>query len=75
MHEQLGLEIDAGYCPHAAGPPVCWCRKPLPGLLLEFAMERGMRLEDCIMVGAGAADRTMAQRLRMRFTDSGEFFG
>ena len=19
-------------CPHAAGPPVCWCRKPLPGL-------------------------------------------
>mgnify|MGYP003694751671 CR=1 FL=1 len=21
---------DVLYCPHGAGPPVCWCRKPLP---------------------------------------------
>ena len=75
VRQQLGLEIDAGYCPHAAGPPVCWCRKPLPGLVLEFAMGLGLRLEDCIMVGAGTADRTMAQRLRMTFADAGEFFG
>lgn len=74
MRELLGLEIDVGYCPHDAGPPVCWCRKPLPGLLLEFSLRHGVRLEDSIMVGPGAADRTMAQRLRMRLVEPGEFF-
>ena len=24
-------------CPHPGGPPVCWCRPPLPGLILAFA--------------------------------------
>jgi hypothetical protein len=47
----------------------------LPGLVLEFAIGRELRLEDCIMVGAGAADRTMAQRLRMTFANAAEFFG
>ncbi|HEY2437757.1 MAG TPA: aldo/keto reductase, partial [Solirubrobacteraceae bacterium] len=29
--------IESALCPHAAGPPVCWCRPPLPGLPLAFA--------------------------------------
>jgi len=29
--------FDAGICPHAAGPPSCWCRPPLPGLWVAFA--------------------------------------
>ena len=32
LREQLGVPIEFEYCPHDAGPPVCWCRKPLPGL-------------------------------------------
>ena len=28
--ERLGLDVDVEYCPHEAGPPRCWCRKPLP---------------------------------------------
>ena len=24
-------------CPHPGGPPICWCRPPLPGLVLEHA--------------------------------------
>jgi hypothetical protein len=47
----------------------------LPGLVLEFAIGRELRLEDCIMVGAGRADRTMAQRLHMTYADAREFFG
>lgn len=74
VREILGLDLEAGYCPHDAGPPVCWCRKPLPGLLLEFSMRHGVRLEDSIMVGPGAADRTMAQRLRMTLVEPGAFF-
>ena len=32
MCDLLGVDIEVEYCPHAAGPPACWCRKPLPGL-------------------------------------------
>jgi aryl-alcohol dehydrogenase-like predicted oxidoreductase/histidinol phosphatase-like enzyme len=74
IRELLGLEIDAGYCPHDAGPPVCWCRKPLPGLVLELGMRHNVQLEDSIMVGRSAADRTMAQRLGMTLVDPDEFF-
>ncbi len=24
--------VESALCPHAAGPPACWCRPPLPGL-------------------------------------------
>ena len=75
LRELLGVEIDFGYCPHEAGPPVCWCRKPLPGLVLEFAARRGVRLEDCVVVGRSAADRTMAERLRMTLVEPDAFFG
>ncbi len=73
--ELLGLEIDIAYCPHPAGPPVCWCRKPLPGLVLEFAQTHRLALGQSIMVGRAPADRTLAQRLRMTYHDAPEFFG
>ncbi len=72
--ELLGLEIDFGYCPHAVGPPVCWCRKPLPGLVLEFAARRGIAVEECLLVGKGPADRTLAERLGATYRDGAEFF-
>jgi aryl-alcohol dehydrogenase-like predicted oxidoreductase len=72
--EQLGVEIDIACCPHDAGPPICWCRKPLPGLVLEFAMRRGVALDQSVVVGSSAPDRTMAQRLGMSFREASEFF-
>src|SRR6185436_19511443 len=36
MRDRLGVAIEVRYCPHGAGPPICWCRKPLPGLALAF---------------------------------------
>jgi histidinol phosphatase-like enzyme len=70
----LGAEIDLACCPHDAGPPICWCRKPLPGLLLEFARRRGVSLQQSLVVAHSAADRTMAERLGVRCQDAGEFF-
>ena len=32
MNALVGFPIEVEYCPHPAGPPSCWCRKPLPGL-------------------------------------------
>ncbi len=70
----LGVDITFACCPHDAGPPICWCRKPLPGSVLEFAINRGVALDRSLVVGSSAADRTMAQRLGATFRDANEFF-
>jgi histidinol phosphatase-like enzyme len=75
VRELLGVEIDLACCPHDAGPPVCWCRKPLPGLVLALAHRRGLALDQCLAVGRSPADRTLAQRLGMTYHDHLEFFG
>jgi histidinol phosphatase-like enzyme len=73
MRELLG-GVDIACCPHDAGPPVCWCRKPIPGSILAFARRRGVVLEQSIVVGSSAADRTMAERIGARFEVSDDFF-
>ena len=74
LRDDLGLDHIAA-CAHDAGPPVCWCRKPLPGSLLEFALPRGVALGRSVVVGQSAADRTMAERLGITFQETGAFFG
>jgi aryl-alcohol dehydrogenase-like predicted oxidoreductase/adenylate kinase family enzyme len=64
--EALGGEVDWAYCPHDAGPPVCWCRKPIPGQLIEFAVRRNVSLDQSIVIGTSAAERTMAERVGAR---------
>ena len=62
------------YCPHGAGPPVCWCRKPLPGLGV-LAIERH-RLDPgrCLFVGDGPQDPGFARRLGFGYRPASEFF-
>lgn len=56
-------------CTHPAGPPVCWCRKPLPGMGLVLARAHDLDLARSIHVGTGPADRTFATRLRVTFVE------
>jgi aryl-alcohol dehydrogenase-like predicted oxidoreductase len=65
----LGLAIDVAGCTHAAGPPVCWCRKPMPGLGLVFARAHDLDLAASVCVGRGPADRGFAERLGARYVD------
>lgn len=74
MRAQLAVDIELACCPHDAGPPICWCRKPLPGSVLEFTIKRGVALDRSIIVGSSAADRTMAQRLGVPFRELDQFF-
>ena len=74
MRSLLGVDVALAYCPHDAGPPICWCRKPLPGSILELAMKHRVALDRSIVVGSSATDRTMAQRLGAAFCSTGEFF-
>ena len=66
LRQRIGHEFASAYCPHDAGPPVCWCRKPIPGHLLEFASRAGVALTRSIVVGSSAADRTLAERVGAR---------
>ena len=72
---RLGPGMDTLYCPHGAGPPVCWCRKPLPGLAV-VAIER-YRLDPgrCLFVGDGPQDPGFARRLGFDYRAAPEFFG
>jgi D-glycero-D-manno-heptose 1,7-bisphosphate phosphatase len=72
--ELLGVEIDIAWCPHPAGPPICWCRKPLPGLMLEFAYMYELDVQQCRVIGRSPADRTLAERLDMVYQDHESFF-
>jgi aryl-alcohol dehydrogenase-like predicted oxidoreductase/histidinol phosphatase-like enzyme len=71
LREIVGTEIDSACCPHDAGPPICWCRKPIPGSVIEFAMRRNVALDRSVVRGSSAADRTMAARIGARFESSG----
>jgi histidinol phosphatase-like enzyme len=74
MQELLDVEIDVAYCPHGGGPPVCWCRKPLPGLGVVFIRKYRLDPSRCIYVGAGPQDPGFARRLGFQYRDAPEFF-
>jgi aryl-alcohol dehydrogenase-like predicted oxidoreductase/adenylate kinase family enzyme len=63
LRQALGAEVHWAYCPHDAGPPVCWCRKPIPGPVIEFAIKEKVALDQSIVVGNAAADKTLAERV------------
>ncbi len=59
--------VEGALCPHAAGPPTCWCRPPLPGLPLAFARAHGIDVSRSVLVGVGPAHRTLAKTLGARY--------
>jgi diketogulonate reductase-like aldo/keto reductase len=58
---------EAALCPHAGGPPTCWCRPPLPGLPLAFARSHGLDPARSILIGTGPAHRNLAAALGARY--------
>ena len=75
MCELLGVDIEVEYCPHAPGPPTCWCRKPLPGLGVLLVQRHRLDPAQCIYVGSGPQDPGFARRLGFIYRDVREFFG
>ncbi|HXO09369.1 MAG TPA: aldo/keto reductase, partial [Solirubrobacteraceae bacterium] len=59
--------VHAALCPHAGGPPRCWCRPPLPGLALTFARAHQLDLASSVVVGCRPTDRTLAGALGARY--------
>jgi hypothetical protein len=63
LSAEVSGSVESALCPHAAGPPTCWCRPPLPGLPLAFARAHGIDPSRSILIGAVPAHRTLATTL------------
>lgn len=61
--------LDHRICTHPAGPPRCWCRKPLPGLVVDLLLTHDLDPARTTLVG-GPAERTLAERLGARYRAS-----
>jgi aryl-alcohol dehydrogenase-like predicted oxidoreductase/predicted kinase len=59
--------VETALCAHPAGPPICWCRPPLPGLALAFMRAHGVDLASSLLVGSSPAHRTLATTLGARY--------
>jgi hypothetical protein len=68
---RLAAAVDGGVegavCAHPGGPPTCWCRPPLPGLLLTFARAHDVDTARSILVGNAPAHRTLANAIGARY--------
>jgi hypothetical protein len=62
-----GVDIEIEYCPHGAGPPRCWCRKPLPGLGVLLIHRHKLDPSQCIYVGSGPLDPGFARKLGFKY--------
>ena len=58
--------VEHAICPHPGGAPTCWCRPPLPGLLLAFARRHEVDPARSLVLGASPAHRTLAAALGAR---------
>ena len=67
-------DFEIATCPHPAGPPICWCRKPLPGLGVMLIEKHALDPARSVHVGHQPADRTWARRLGLKYRDAGELF-
>jgi aryl-alcohol dehydrogenase-like predicted oxidoreductase len=74
-HELLGTSLEVLYCPHEAGPPACWCRKPLPGLGVVFILRHRLDASRCLYVGSGSQDAAFARTLGFEYREARELFG
>ena len=67
LEAAINGSVDVALCPHPGGPPVCWCRPPLPGLPLAFARAHHVDPARSVLIGTGPAHRNLADALGARY--------
>jgi aryl-alcohol dehydrogenase-like predicted oxidoreductase/predicted kinase len=63
------LGVPVRCCPHPGGPPRCWCRPPLPGLLLEFAVREQVDLGRSVVLGTKPVHAAIARAAGALYRD------
>jgi len=69
--EAFAVPIEARWCRHEAGPPVCWCRPPLPGLIVQCLRDHGAAPHRTWILGSSPTAQRLAKACRLRFVDAG----
>jgi len=69
--ELAARHAGAMLCRHGGGPPICWCRPPLPGLVLALAHAHQLDPTGSELVGTSRAHRALAAAVGARFVDAG----
>jgi aryl-alcohol dehydrogenase-like predicted oxidoreductase/predicted kinase len=69
---ERGFEVVT--CAHPAGPPVCWCRPPLPGLIVALTLRHRLDVGLSTIVGAHAAHRAIAGAVGMHYVADDDYF-
>jgi hypothetical protein len=69
--ELAARHAGALLCRHGGGPPICWCRPPLPGLVLALAHAHALDPTASELVGTSRAHRALAAAVGARFVDAG----
>ena len=67
---EVRAPVEGAVCAHGGGPPSCWCRPPLPGLVLAFARRHGVDPASSTLVGASTAHATLARTLGSAYVDA-----
>ena len=70
--ELLGFELPVLWCRHPAGPPACWCRKPLPGLGIALIRTHQLDVAGSTFVGRNSTDRLFAERIGFSYLDASQ---
>jgi hypothetical protein len=60
-----GRLVEIAVCPHPAGRPICWCRPPLPAMVLAFAHRHRIDLRISTLFGTSPTDAALARALGM----------
>lgn len=73
-NDQIGVDIEYRFCSHQSNPISCYCRKPMPGIGVEFILKHKLNRKECIFVGDLTTDKTFAARAGFQYVDQAEFF-
>lgn len=75
IERRLGVTFtEVVFCPHAAPPIRCYCRKPVPGLGVQLMWNHRLDPRRCLVVGDQMTDRPFADRCEIPFLESEKFF-
>lgn len=69
------IDIEVATCTHPGGPPVCWCRPPLPGLVLAALRAARAAPERSLLVGNSAAAERLAASSGVDYRSADDLFG
>lgn len=70
----LGADIEYSFCPHKVPPIMCFCRKPMPGLGIQFIEKHKLDRAKTTYVGDIKSDKTFAERCGFQFALAEQFF-